>query len=157
MADKAGFFSINENRHSNLNSALRLAVSVPQLDYSTGILILPADLPLITHTDIEGIINESSGSPVVVIVPDRWKKGTNCLLVNPADLIPFSFGDRSFSQHKYLAKAAGVKLKVMHNAHMEIDLDTPEDFSYLFAHDTPDSSYHQILEQFITKKRGKYV
>ena len=157
MADKAGFFSINENRHSNLNSAIRLAASVPELDYSTGVLILPADLPLITHTDIEGIINESSESPVVVIVPDRWKKGTNCLLVNPADLIPFSFGDRSFIQHKHLARAAGVKIKVIQNAHMAIDLDTPEDLKFILDQDTSKSKFHQFLEQFITEKRGEYV
>lgn len=157
MADNAGFISVNENGHSNLNSALKLAALTPQIDNSGGILILPADLPLITHYDVEGIINESFTPPVVIIVPDRWKKGTNCLLINPADLIPFSFGTCSFIQHKRLARAADVNLKVVYNDHLAFDLDTPEDLSYLLTFDQPNSIYHQILELFMTEKRGEYV
>jgi 2-phospho-L-lactate guanylyltransferase len=157
LAEKAGFISVNENGHSNLNSALEFASLISQLDNSDSILILPADLPLITHVDVEGVIHESIAPPVVIIVPDRWKKGTNCLLINPADLIPFSFGTHSFIQHKHLAKAAGVRLKVIHNVRMEIDLDTSEDLNFILAHDTPNSSYLQVLEQFMTEKRGEYV
>lgn len=157
MAEKAGFIIVNENGYSSLNSALKLAASTPHLGNSNGIVILPADLPLITHYDVEGVINESFAPPVVIIVPDRWKKGTNCLLINPADLIPFSFGTRSFIQHKKLAKAAGVNLKVIYNDHIAIDLDTPEDLSYLLTYNKPDSNYNQILEQLMTEKRGEYV
>jgi hypothetical protein len=48
-------------------------------------------------------------------------------------------------------------LKVIHNVHMEIDLDTSEDLNFILAHDTPNSSYLQVLEQFMTEKRGEYV
>lgn len=149
MADSAGFISVNENGHPGLNSALDLAASNSQIDHSNGILILPADLPLITHDDVEGIIIESLAPPVVVIVPDRWKKGTNCLLINPHNLIPFSFGDHSFTKHKNLTKTAGVKLKVIQNDHMAIDLDTIDDLKYVLAQDQVNSHYNQFLEQFI--------
>ena len=157
LADIAGFISMNENGQSDLNSALGFASSISELDNSNSILILPADLPLITHYDVEGVINESFAPPVVIIVPDRWKKGTNCLVINPTDLIPFSFGTRSFIQHKKLAKAAGVNLKMIYNDHIAIDLDTPEDLSYLLTYNKPNSNYNQILEQLMTEKRGEYV
>jgi 2-phospho-L-lactate guanylyltransferase len=110
--------------------------------YTTnGVLILPADLPLISQEDIEKIITAANGGKrVVVITPDRHKNGTNALLVSPAGIIEYDYGENSFERHCENARKAGARLEVCELPSIELDLDLPEDlelvaekFNFSFA------------------------
>ena len=54
-------------------------------------MIVPADLPLITPQEIDEIIekHETTTSPKVSLIPDNEKKGTNCLICSPPNIIDY--------------------------------------------------------------------
>ncbi len=59
------------------------------------------------------LIERSANPPVVVIAPDRHEKGTNALLMSPAGLIEYDFGENSFERHCELARKAGARLEIV--------------------------------------------
>jgi len=92
------------------------------------VLILPADLPLVTREDIQVLLDRAVKPPVVVIAPDRHGKGTNALVIAPAGLIEYDFGENSFQRHCERVKQAGARLEVVELPSLGLDLDEPEDF-----------------------------
>jgi 2-phospho-L-lactate guanylyltransferase len=129
---------LDESRHegaiplveegSGLNSALTQAARFACAADSDGVMVLPADLPLLTVHDIQSILHHASASPCVVIAPCRHETGTNALLVRPPLLIPFAFGAGSFARHVAAASAAGVEPIIERSATLAFDLDTPADW-----------------------------
>jgi 2-phospho-L-lactate guanylyltransferase len=123
--------TVTENGTPELNSALRRASLFSKMFSNEGILIVPADLPLLTPKDVEDFLQQRTQAPMIVISPDRRKKGTNMLLVDPADLITFSYGKDSFDIHRKLAKREGADVIVYENERIALDLDLPEDYDLL--------------------------
>jgi 2-phospho-L-lactate guanylyltransferase len=95
------------------------------------VLILPADLPLLARDDILTLIERATNPPVVVIAPDRHEKGTNALLMSPAGLIEYDFGEGSFQRHCKRAQKAGARLEIVNLPSFALDLDLPEDLALL--------------------------
>jgi 2-phospho-L-lactate guanylyltransferase len=120
-----------EDGSPQLNTALRRATAVAQAYSTQGVLILPADLPLLSPDDIRTIIARADQSPVVVINPDQRGTGTNALLVSPAGLIDYSFGVGSFQRHCDRATKFCIRLEIVHLPAVSLDLDLPEDLEYL--------------------------
>jgi 2-phospho-L-lactate guanylyltransferase len=65
--------------------------------------------------------------PVVVVAPDRRRKGTNALLVCPVGLIEYEFGPDSFRHHCEQAQRAGARLEICELPSLALDMDLPED------------------------------
>jgi 2-phospho-L-lactate guanylyltransferase len=95
------------------------------------VLVLPADLPLISSEDILTLIERAKDPPVVVIAPDRHEKGTNALLISPSGLIEYDFGENSFQRHCELVKKAGARLEIVDLPSLGLDLDVPEDLEII--------------------------
>ena len=110
-----------------LNTALKRATVVAQVYTTRGVLVLPADLPLLTREDILALIERAKKPPVVVIAPDRREEGTNALLICPAGLIEYDFGPGSFRRHCERAQQAGARFEVVKLQSLSLDLDLPED------------------------------
>ena len=128
IAQKQGARTVREAAGSpQLNTALTRATVVAQVYATRGVLVLPADLPLMTPNDILALIERATQPPVVVIAPDRHKKGTNALLICPAGLIEYDFGVGSFQRHCKRARQAGARLEVVTLPSLGLDLDLPED------------------------------
>lgn len=119
--------TVQEDGSPQLNTALRRATIVAQMYASGGVLILPADLPLLTPADLRALVLEAVNPPVVVIAPDRHGTGTNALVVSPAGLIDYAFGSGSFQRHCERAQRAGVRTVICERKSISIDLDLPED------------------------------
>lgn len=128
IARSLGARTVQENGQPQLNTALKRATVVAQIYATHGVLVLPADLPLISKDDILALIERATGSPVVVIAPDRHRKGTNALLICPPGLIEYDFGENSFERHCELARKAGARLEIVELPSLGLDLDMPEDF-----------------------------
>ncbi|MFN2305075.1 MAG: 2-phospho-L-lactate guanylyltransferase [Anaerolineales bacterium] len=123
--------TVTENGTPELNNALRRA-SVFSTAFSTeGVLIVPADLPLLEPDDVKDFLSARTQAPMVLISPDRRRQGTNMLLIEPADLLTFSFGYDSFNTHCSLALSKDADLIVIENDHIALDLDNPEDYDRL--------------------------
>lgn len=122
--------TIREDGSANLNTALKRATAVAKIYTTNGVLILPADLPLIAKEDIEMLIEKAdSHQRVVVIAPDRHKNGTNALLVSPSGIIDYDYGEKSFERHCERAREAGARLEICELPSIELDLDLPEDLA----------------------------
>jgi len=131
LARKFGARTVLENRNTNINRALRKAtIAAKAINYSK-ILIVPADLPLITKDDILAVINNSGNPPEIVIVPDRKMSGTNVLLINPIGAIKYNFGEWSFKKHIEQAERKKINIKICERKNLSFDLDLPEDWEFL--------------------------
>src|SRR5919106_5010003 len=99
IARNHGARTVREDGQPELNTALKRATVVAQVYATRGVLVLPADLPLVSRDDILTLIGRAREPPVVVIAPDRHGTGTNALLISPAGLIEYDFGENSFQRH----------------------------------------------------------
>jgi 2-phospho-L-lactate guanylyltransferase len=92
------------------------------------LLILPGDLPTVTAADLAAILTagDGAGSPSVVLVPDRHRRGTNALLLDPPEAIDPAFGGDSRAGHAWLAGSADIPFVELAGI-LELDLDTPDD------------------------------
>ena len=131
IARNHGARTVQEDGQPGLNTALKRATIVAQVYSTRGVLVLPADLPLITREDVLTLIKRATEPPVVVIAPDRHGKGTNALLISPPGLIEYDFGENSFQRHCELIKKAGARLEVVDLPSLALDLDVPEDFELI--------------------------
>jgi 2-phospho-L-lactate guanylyltransferase len=131
IAREHGARTVQEDGSPQLNTALKRATVVAQVYASGGILILPADLPLLTREDVIALIERAGDPPVVVIAPDRHEKGTNALLISPSGLIEYDFGENSFRRHCERAREAGARLEIVDLPSLGLDLDLPEDLALI--------------------------
>src|SRR5262249_31427024 len=127
LARNHGAKTVLEDGAPHLNTALARATVVAQVYATQGVLILPADLPLFRREDILTLIDRAGKPPSVVIAPDRHRRGTNALLMEPAGLIQYDFGENSFERHCERARAAGARLEIVDLPSLALDLDLPED------------------------------
>jgi len=131
IARNYGARTVREDGQPELNTALKRATVVAQV-YATGaVLILPADLPLVTGADVRTLIERAEEPPTVVIAPDRHGTGTNALLISPSGLIEYDFGENSFQRHCQRAKEAGARLEIVNLPTLGLDLDLPEDLELI--------------------------
>jgi 2-phospho-L-lactate guanylyltransferase len=144
LARDHGARTVQENGAPQLNLALARATIVAKHYATRGVLIVPADLPLITPEDVHVMLAHANDPPVVVVAPDRHRQGTNALLVCPVGLIDYDFGPDSFHRHCVRAEQAGARLEVVDLPSLALDVDLPEDLEMvseelngcLFSHAT---------------------
>ncbi len=137
IARNYGARTVREDGQPELNTALKRATVIAQV-YATGaVLILPADLPLITAEDVRTLIARAGEPPSVVIAPDRHGTGTNALLISPSGLIEYDFGENSFQRHCQRAREAGARLEIVNLPSLGLDLDLPEDLEIVRQFELP--------------------
>lgn len=131
IARNHGAKTVQEDGQPHLNTALTRASVVAQVHATQGVLVLPVDLPLLTADDVQVLIDRASKPPVVVIAPDRHRKGTNALLMAPAGQIEYDFGEGSFHRHCERAVKSGARLEVVELPSLGLDLDDLEDLELI--------------------------
>ena len=127
IAREYGARTVQEQGSPQLNVALTRATMVALSHSVQGVLIVPADLPLLTIDDIHEVVKQAVDPPVVVITPDRHHQGTNALLISPPGLIQYEYGPDSFHRHCLQAERAGVRLEICERGSVALDIDFPED------------------------------
>lgn len=131
LARDYGARTVQEKGSPHLNVALTRATLVAKEYTTRGVLIVPADLPLITPQDVKTMLALAKDPPVVVVAPDRHREGTNALLVCPIGLIEYDFGPGSFDRHCQLAEQVGARLEVVELPSLALDVDLPEDLDWV--------------------------
>jgi 2-phospho-L-lactate guanylyltransferase len=121
-----------------LNGALEHAREVLAARGSGPLLVAHADLPALTPEDVAALLAEDAP---VVIATDRYRSGTNLLLLDPeasasleqtgAGGFRFRFGVGSLAAHVAEAEAHGLEVTVVHRPGTAVDLDTADDWSQL--------------------------
>jgi 2-phospho-L-lactate/phosphoenolpyruvate guanylyltransferase len=133
LAASQGAVALPEAGTLGLNAALRHATRVAAKAGVGGVLILPADLPLLSAGDVEQMIETGGAGPVVNIAPDRHETGTNALFVRPPGILEYAFGEHSFARHRERAEHAGARLRVQRLPGAALDVDVPEDLRLYLA------------------------
>lgn len=116
-----------------LNPALDQAAAAVREMGGSAVLILPADLPLISSADIDNLLRRDAP---VVIAPDRHGSGTNALMVRLdafGEPFVFQFGEGSYGKHHDEAARLGVDAMTAISLGTSFDLDTPDDLKELDA------------------------
>jgi 2-phospho-L-lactate guanylyltransferase len=94
-------------------------------------LVLMADLPRLVIADVTALLDALEDNDVA-IVRDVHGRHTNALALTPPDALRTCFGAReSFEDHCAAARAAGLRLAVVDNAHIAFDVDAPGDHAIL--------------------------
>lgn len=131
LTREMGGRTVLEDGAPQFNTAIHRATIVAKAQGAHAVLILPADLPLVTSVEINSILKQGKKPPVIIIAPDRRQDGTNILYVNPAGMIEYGYGPGSFQRHSERAIQAGARLKVIRSEILGLDLDLPEDLELL--------------------------
>lgn len=95
------------------------------------VAVLPGDLPLLEAADLDSALSLAASRTCRLVMPDRWKTGTNGL-VFPSDAPPrFHYGSDSFTRHALdrCMNAAAHRTTVLELRSFFFDIDTPEDIS----------------------------
>ena len=114
-----------------LNAALTQAARYAATHGATKVLVLPTDMPNLTAEDVRTMASPSNRDPQIIIAPSR-DGGTNALLLQPGQAIPFAFGRDSFLRHQRLAAEAGIPVQVVESDSLLFDIDLPEDYRLVF-------------------------
>lgn len=116
---------------AGLNAALSQARRAALAAGADAVLVLHADLPLLTSAAIDAMVAALPGGPGAIIAQDRHRAGTNALLLRPPAALPFLFGRRSFAWHVQAAWEHDLPYVVAADPAFAADLDTLEDLAWL--------------------------
>ncbi len=148
LARDMGAKTVQESGAPELNAALMRATSIIANWRSDAVLVLPADLPLVTAEDVHGMVTMTDADNSVVIATDRNNDGTNALFIRPPGLIPYAYGEGSFARHMALAKEAGATVNIYESARLLQDIDLPEDIENYYRV-VQRGGYEDIFPEFL--------
>ena len=115
-----------------LNAALDAARKILVGDGASELLVLPADLPLVTAAEIDQLV-ESGRRTGFAIATDAAGGGTNALYIAPPAPFRFRFGPGSRLCHLEEAARLGLEAKLLRSHGLEFDLDGPADLDRLLT------------------------
>lgn len=124
---------IADLRHEGPSAAITLAAKELATEGETGMLAMPADVPLATAAEIGEIAAQVQPRPAVTLVPALADMGTNAIALTPSDAIPIRFGERSFFQHLEAALERGITPRILRLPGVGLDIDRPEDLAAFMA------------------------
>jgi 2-phospho-L-lactate/phosphoenolpyruvate guanylyltransferase len=129
LAQAFGTERFTESPDADLSAALTQAAAyAAEHLHACGIMIVPADVPLITAGEVAETLQ---GHTSITIMPDDEHLGTNGLICSPPDLIRLRFDGRSFKPHVEAAFASGTPPRVVPSERFALDVDTPDDLAAL--------------------------
>ena len=110
-----------------LNPALHAALDHVTDAGADRMIVLFADLPLLTSQDVELLAAAPAGT--IAMAPDRHGIGTNALSLPlpTAKGFTFCFGPDSFARHHAEADQLGIRIEEVHSQGLARDVDMPED------------------------------
>ena len=127
-----GHRAFSTDHESQLNAALTQAARYAVARGATRVLILPTDMPNLTADDVCTMASPRGRGPQIIIAPSR-DGGTNALMLQPGQAIPFAFGRNSFRRHQRLAVEAGIPVRVVESGSLLFDIDLPKDYELVFG------------------------
>ena len=116
----------------DLNDAFSHAAQLLTQRGVKELLVLPADLPLLSGVEIDELIRRGRQSGLA-IAPDKQGLGTNAVFVTLPTAFRFHFGIRSFFKHQAEAAAHGIDAQLVALPGLAFDIDEPQDLDMLLA------------------------
>ena len=119
---------------------------------ASGMLQLPADIPLVTPDDIAALLQAHGAAPAVTIAPSRDWQGSNALACSPPDLLPLRFGDDSFFPHVRRARALSIEPQIVDRPGLALDVDAPDDLAAFLATPSRTRAYAYLVQSGIADR-----
>ncbi len=91
------------------------------------LLVLHADLPVLTSADISAVLAARRQIDGLVVGCDRHGSGTNVLCFDSAAVPVFCFGEDSCNRHLAAARSGGFSAEVVSSPGIGLDVDEPPD------------------------------
>ena len=125
-----GAIEIFDNE-SGVNDAVSLAdqyLSDKEFDCS---VIFPQDIPIMTSSDIDNLLNFVKSNRSVIIVPSRQFNGTNALVRCPADIMKTSYDMGSYTFQMDAARTKTENISIALIRRMMLDIDDEHDLAFM--------------------------
>ncbi len=133
IAMRCGANFLWEGKRRGLNKGVRLAITNSERIGASAVLVMHADLPLITSREIHKFLMESRRYSMA-ITPSKDGRGTNALFLRPPQAILPVFGKNSFRRHLSSARWKGIPRKVLRFRGISFDVDVPRDLVELMRY-----------------------
>ena len=147
---------LKEQEHDDnfLNNSIVDAITYISKNYDDyNVMILPADIPLISSKNIEYILKNQDD---FIIAPSKGG-GTNLLYIKNEYEYPPLFGSFSFFKHVKEAKYIDLNVNIYDSFYLSLDVNTPEDLGEILLHgtDTYTCKYLSSLNIVVENNHGK--
>jgi 2-phospho-L-lactate guanylyltransferase len=142
---------------SGLNAAVEAGRELLAERGIENMLIVHSDIPLLGSRQLCRVIEEYRVSQAdMLLVPDRAGGGTNLLLCKTAEAPEFAYGPGSCQAHSASARDSGLKLLLVEDPGIGLDVDEPEDLLQVYQElrDTPLARHTRqlLLESTIAQR-----
>jgi 2-phospho-L-lactate guanylyltransferase len=131
LARQLGALTVDEEYPRGLNGAVAVGTDFCLQKGATAVLVLLADLPLVTAADIDLLFHSVNRAENVVLVPCKEGDGTNAFLRVPPLVIPSQFGGPSLEAHQRVAQRTGIACQVVEASRIAFDVDSVADLKWL--------------------------
>ncbi len=115
MASESGFSVIEDQTNESETAAIAMATDWSLAHGYDTTVVIPADIPLIESEELHRVL-DAAPDEGAVFVPAYDRRGSNCILRRPANLIPLRFGNDSFLPHCEAMKTTGKPLIILEMA-----------------------------------------
>jgi 2-phospho-L-lactate guanylyltransferase len=149
VRDFAGKFGATHlaQKTSGLNPAIEEATEWCMQKGAEAVLVLPADIPLLSSADVDKIVELGNCGGQTVVLSRSYDGGTNALFQSPPNLIHVCFGPRSFVKHIKEAYSRGVCVKLHYSTGVATDIDSADDLGKLLKTEG-NTACRRVLNQF---------
>lgn len=130
VAQEFGFAVIEDTANESETAAIEMATAWCVLRGYDTTVVIPGDIPLITSDELLAVL-DAAPLEGVVIVPAFDRRGSNCVLRRPADVIPLRFGNDSFLPHCETVRKTGKPLVILEMPGIGLDIDHPHELELL--------------------------
>jgi len=143
LARRRGVFTVDEGYPRGLNGAVALGSEFCLQQGATSLLVLLADLPLVTPADVDCLFHQVNGGPEVILVPSKDGQGVNALFRVPPEVVPPCFGGPSLEAHRVAAKRQGIPCRIIEVPNIAFDIDSVEDLELFASQATDTHTYRE--------------
>ncbi len=150
LVEDRGAFVLEEPANEGHTAAVARAARRLAAEGQEGLMQIPGDIPLVSPDELSAVLaahgDGGREDRAFTITPAHDRRGSNCVVLTPPDLIDLKFGDDSFEPHLASARAAGVTPRIVEQPGIALDVDFPEDLARLAAL-SADTRTHRFLAQ----------
>ena len=156
LAARHGARVLAEPSNDGQSAAVERAAAAMGRAGVESLLQVPGDVPGASADEIAAVLaahgRASDGAPAVTLVPSYDRRGTNCVLCSPPDVLPFAFGHDSFGPHCEAARAQGIAPRIIALPGLGLDIDTPDDLRAFMARPAAGRTLDYLRESGIAER-----
>jgi 2-phospho-L-lactate guanylyltransferase len=147
VAASYGARVIKEGARDGQTGAVLAGAQRLRQEGAAGVLAVPGDIPLVTSREVSQLFAVHGSGTAVSMVPAHDHRGTNAILMTPADAFKPAFGNDSFRPHLEMARSLGIEPKVIELQGIGLDIDTASDLDRLMQKPTHSRTWDFLAAQ----------